>query len=154
MTLPKTWKRRTKALPKTAKKRGKKRKLHLKDTYRSRAQIASSSTLPKTRRRMLQQALPKTGVPRKSKTRYVVEVAPDHDRIGLGGNQVTYQLERVKCGKDNCKRCSRGPGHGPYWYAYWTERNKTRTLYIGKKRRPAREALAARNERKQREIEI
>ena len=44
---------------------------------------------------------------------------------------VTYRLERVRCGKDNC-RCERGDGHGPYWYAYWSESGKTRSKYIGK----------------------
>jgi hypothetical protein len=26
----------------------------------------------------------------------------------------TYQLERIRCGKENCK-CTRGKLHGPYW---------------------------------------
>lgn len=43
-------------------------------------------------------------------------------------SKVTYQLEKIKCGKA-CKGCP----HGPYWYAYWKEAGKTRTKYIGKK---------------------
>lgn len=67
---------------------------------------------------------------KRGKNRSVVEVSPDHDTIA--GASVTYQLERVKCGKPRCRKW-----HGPYWYAYWTAGGKTRTLYIGKQRRPA-----------------
>jgi hypothetical protein len=45
--------------------------------------------------------------------------------------QVTYRLERVRCGKVNC-RCSGGELHGPYWYAYWTEGGRIRSRYLGK----------------------
>jgi hypothetical protein len=44
----------------------------------------------------------------------------------------TYRLEKVSCGKENCK-CGEGKLHGPYWYAYWTEKGKTKSQYIGKK---------------------
>jgi len=44
----------------------------------------------------------------------------------------TYRLERVRCGKDICK-CADGNLHGPYWYAYWSEKGKTRSQYIGKR---------------------
>ena len=44
---------------------------------------------------------------------------------------VTYQLERIKCGKENCK-CSKGQGHGPYWYKYWSVGGRTKSAYIGK----------------------
>lgn len=50
---------------------------------------------------------------------------------------VTYQSELVLCGKPKCRKW-----HGPYWYAYWTEEARTRTLYIGKALRPARVVLA------------
>ena len=46
-------------------------------------------------------------------------------------SRTTYQLERIRCGKPTC-RCARGAGHGPYWYAYWSEGGKTRSKYIGK----------------------
>lgn len=50
----------------------------------------------------------------------------------------TYQQEYVRCGKPTCKKCKDGAqGHGPYWYAYWTENGKTRKEYIGKNRREA-----------------
>lgn len=52
---------------------------------------------------------------------------------------VTYQCELVQCGKPKCRKW-----HGPYWYAYWTADDRTRTLYIGKVLRPAREVLAER----------
>lgn len=48
------------------------------------------------------------------------------------GDGWTYRLEKVKCGKDNC-RCAHGELHGPYWYAYRTVNGKTKSKYIGKK---------------------
>lgn len=45
---------------------------------------------------------------------------------------ITYQLQYRKCGKASCKTCSNGPGHGPYWYAYWREGSRLRSGYIGK----------------------
>jgi hypothetical protein len=44
----------------------------------------------------------------------------------------SYRSEMVRCGKKSCK-CARGELHGPYWYAYWTEKGKTRSQYIGKR---------------------
>ncbi len=44
------------------------------------------------------------------------------------GHAVTYELRPVLCGKPNC-----GRKHGPYWYAYWTQGGRVRTVYIGKK---------------------
>lgn len=42
-------------------------------------------------------------------------------------NGVSYQLEKVKCGK-NCHGCP----HGPYWYAYFRRGGKVVSRYIGK----------------------
>jgi hypothetical protein len=44
----------------------------------------------------------------------------------------TYRLVKVHCGKKGCK-CAGGGGHGPYWYAYWSEQGKTKSKYVGKK---------------------
>jgi hypothetical protein len=46
----------------------------------------------------------------------------------------TLRLELVACGKGACKRCAggRSPSHGPYWYAYWKDKGRTRSRYIGK----------------------
>lgn len=44
----------------------------------------------------------------------------------------TYKQEYTKCNKPGCKTCSTGQGHGPYWYAYWSENGRTRKEYIGK----------------------
>ena len=45
---------------------------------------------------------------------------------------VSYQLERVKCGK-GCKGCP----HGPYWYAYFRgKKGKQVSQYIGKDFKP------------------
>lgn len=44
---------------------------------------------------------------------------------------ITYQLERVKCGKKSCK-CMRGKLHGPYWYGYQRKNGKLQSWYIGK----------------------
>lgn len=45
---------------------------------------------------------------------------------------ITYQLQHRKCGKSSCSTCRKGPGHGPYWYAYWREGTRLRSGYIGK----------------------
>lgn len=47
-------------------------------------------------------------------------------------NHKTYRQVSIRCGKDNCK-CSDGSGHGPYWYAYWSEGGRTKSQYVGKK---------------------
>jgi hypothetical protein len=44
----------------------------------------------------------------------------------------TLRLERVKCGKDHCKKCAEGGGHGPYWYLYFRRHGKLTSHYIGK----------------------
>lgn len=48
------------------------------------------------------------------------------------GLHITYQLQYRKCGKQSCGTCKQGPGHGPYWYAYWREGSRLRSGYIGK----------------------
>src|SRR5215210_8841961 len=48
----------------------------------------------------------------------------------------TLRLEMVKCGKDRCKRCERGEGHGPYWYLYFRRKGKLASRYIGKTEDP------------------
>ena len=78
--------------------------------------------------------------PRKN-NREVVHTSPAHDK--LGDSSVTYQLERVQCGKRKCRKW-----HGPYWYAYWTAGGRTRSLYIGKKLRPASEVATELVERR------
>ena len=45
-----------------------------------------------------------------------------------------YRQEFVRCGKDNCKKCSSGKGHGPYWYRYTYVNGKTKKMYIGKEK--------------------
>lgn len=47
---------------------------------------------------------------------------------------VTYQLKKISCGKQRCKKgCARGvPSHGPYWYAISWERGKVKQRYVGK----------------------
>lgn len=59
----------------------------------------------------------------KLKREVIKEKAVDHK---------TYRLVLIRCGKENCK-CAKGGGHGPYWYAYWSEQGKTRSQYVGKK---------------------
>lgn len=41
---------------------------------------------------------------------------------------LTIQLEEVMCGKD-CRGCP----HGPYYYGYFRQGGKLRSVYIGKK---------------------
>jgi hypothetical protein len=58
---------------------------------------------------------------------------------------VTYRQQYVRCGKAGCRRCPpAGPGHGPYWYAfYWDYRQRTRSFYVGKSLPPGVEPLDA-----------
>jgi hypothetical protein len=44
----------------------------------------------------------------------------------------TYRLELVSCGKDRCRKCAEGPGHGPYWYRYYRRGGKVVSKYVGK----------------------
>ena len=49
----------------------------------------------------------------------------------------TFRLERVSCGKENCRTCQgTKPAHGPYWYAYWETggraKPKMQKRYIGR----------------------
>lgn len=41
---------------------------------------------------------------------------------------VSYRQEEVRCGRSECSACP----HGPYWYAYWREDGRTRSMYIGR----------------------
>ena len=48
-----------------------------------------------------------------------------------GGHAICYLLQIRRCGK--CRTCTEGPGHGPYWYAYWrVDGDKVKSAYIGK----------------------
>lgn len=48
----------------------------------------------------------------------------------------TYVAQKRRCGKLSCS-CMDGEvsevGHGPYWYAYWHDKGKTRNQYVGKR---------------------
>src|SRR5947207_2547611 len=46
-------------------------------------------------------------------------------------NKVTYRQQYTRCGKERCRKCREGSGHGPYWYAYWSENGRTISKYIG-----------------------
>jgi len=46
-------------------------------------------------------------------------------------NKVTYRQQYTRCGKQRCRKCQEGNGHGPYWYAYWSENGRTVSKYIG-----------------------
>lgn len=51
----------------------------------------------------------------------------------IEGHAASYVKKYVKCGKENCRRCKNGPGHGPYWYRVWRDSTgKVRTRYDGK----------------------
>lgn len=49
------------------------------------------------------------------------------DSLPAATGNVTYRLEKVRCGKPGCRSCP----HGPYWYAYYRERGRLRSRYIG-----------------------
>ncbi|MGH2345423.1 MAG: DUF6788 family protein [Chloroflexota bacterium] len=53
----------------------------------------------------------------------------------------TYQRKYTRCHKPTCRICADGPGHGPYWYAFWRENGKTKSRYIGKQAPPGADAL-------------
>lgn len=46
-------------------------------------------------------------------------------------NKVTYRQQYTRCGKQRCRKCKEGPGHGPYWYAFYSENGRTVSKYIG-----------------------
>ena len=41
---------------------------------------------------------------------------------------MVYFQEHRKCGKETCKTCQDGPGHGPYW---WSRDTTGKRKYIG-----------------------
>jgi predicted ATPase/DNA-binding SARP family transcriptional activator len=45
--------------------------------------------------------------------------------------KVTYRQQFTRCGKQRCRKCKEGSGHGPYWYAYWSSNGRTVSKYIG-----------------------
>ena len=71
-----------------------------------------------------------------------IEEAQAHEEIPVAAGRAvveqrktptgTYRLELVKCCKPACKVCKAAPAHGPYWYAYWKHKGRTRSEYIGK----------------------
>lgn len=61
-----------------------------------------------------------------------------------GANAVSYQLKLIRCGKQRCRTCKSGSGHGPYWYASTSTNGRTAITYIGKKL-PAELAAARRS---------
>lgn len=56
-----------------------------------------------------------------------------HQLIGI---RVTYYQRSVNCGKDNCKKCQEGKGHGKYWYAKFRYGGKQYMAYVGKEKKP------------------
>lgn len=46
-------------------------------------------------------------------------------------SKISYRQRYTRCGKQRCLKCKEGPGHGPYWYAYWCEKGRTVSKYIG-----------------------
>src|SRR5450759_2787120 len=44
-------------------------------------------------------------------------------------SKVTYRQQYTRCGKQRCRKCREGEGHGPYWYAYWSEKGRTVSIY-------------------------
>ncbi len=46
-------------------------------------------------------------------------------------SKITYRQQYTRCGKQRCRRCRDSEGHGPYWYAYWSEKGRTVSKYIG-----------------------
>ncbi len=55
-------------------------------------------------------------------------------------SKTTYHQQISYCGKQRCRRCREGIGHGPYWYAYKTVDGRTTRTYIGKHLPPEAQA--------------
>jgi hypothetical protein len=110
-------------------------KVHKTGTRRVDVAGAADEPAPARRRRSKVQ---------RRKKNPVVRTIVGRDRID--GRAVTYQLEKIKCGKGKCRKW-----HGPYWYAYWRFGTRKRTLYIGKRLRPAN---TVRNELEKRRFEL
>lgn len=47
------------------------------------------------------------------------------------GVKITLQYQYRKCGKSCCKQCHIGPGHGPYYYAFWRVAGTLNSRYFG-----------------------
>lgn len=78
-----------------------------------------------------QQPEPLASPPRKG--REILQVQRVDDPTGISKAGRLYQLERVRCGKPNCKCVGENAElHGPYWYAYWREDGKLKSRYVGK----------------------
>ena len=45
-----------------------------------------------------------------------------------------YQQRLIRCGKERCRTCQAGGGHGPYWYAIRRDpqTGRVRSTYLGK----------------------
>ncbi len=56
--------------------------------------------------------------------------------------RVSYRQQFTRCGKQRCRKCQDGEGHGPYWYAYWSENGHTVSKYIGIRLPPDVEPLS------------
>src|SRR5438270_7066034 len=52
-------------------------------------------------------------------------------RNSVMSSKVTYRQQYTRCGKERCRKCKEGAGHGPYWYAYWSDNGRTISKYVG-----------------------
>jgi hypothetical protein len=84
------------------------------------------------KRRSLLEGLPPTATQEGQHTSSLAEKAGLIMTQGPSQHHITYQQQYRKCGKPSCRTCRSGPGHGPYWYAYWREGPHLRSAYIGK----------------------
>ena len=41
-----------------------------------------------------------------------------------------YYQQMTRCSKKRCKKCQEHIGHGPYWYAYWSEQGRTVSILV------------------------
>ncbi len=49
------------------------------------------------------------------------------------GIHLTYQRQYRRCGNPRCQACRAGEkGHGPYWYAYYRDQRRLKSMYLGK----------------------
>jgi hypothetical protein len=91
----------------------------------TKKEIASASTEYLER---LRDAVEREIEERKEKSRKTRAAEEHRKRHG------TVHREYRKCGKENCRRCAEGEGHGPYFYRYYRDKpnGKLKSQYLGK----------------------
>lgn len=64
--------------------------------------------------------------------RQLPEPPPSRRTVGEARHTAagSYQWEMVRCGKERCKKCAEGKGHGPYLYRYFRRGGRMVSEYV------------------------